>query len=123
MKAPERTRSRTLRADPAGVADWFVRVFSGASDSRISSAVLCQMNGRDSCSRLQSMLEGLLQVPERICGGIVDLLGKTIKHGKESTYAGNAVFTFRTNYGGTGYTTYRATVLSDGRVQTFHPLG
>jgi hypothetical protein len=56
-------------------------------------------------------------------GGIVDLLGQTIKHGAESTYAGNAVFTFRTNYTGTGDTTYRATVLSDGRIQTFHPLG
>lgn len=54
---------------------------------------------------------------------VVTLLGDTVKHGKESSYAGNAVFEFRTNFKGAGYRTYRATVLPDGRVQTFHPLG
>ncbi len=54
---------------------------------------------------------------------IVEILQKTLRHGKESTYAGNAVFEYRSNFKSVGYTSYRATVLPDGRVQTFHPLG
>jgi hypothetical protein len=54
---------------------------------------------------------------------VISLLNMTLKHGKESSYAGNAVFEFRTNFKNSGHTTFRATVLPDGRVQTFHPLG
>jgi hypothetical protein len=53
---------------------------------------------------------------------ITDLLGSTLKHGKESDYYGLSVFEYKTNYKGTGYQTYRATVNSDGTVRTFHPV-
>jgi RHS repeat-associated protein len=49
------------------------------------------------------------------------LLGKTLKHGKESSYAGKSVFEARLKYDGQ-YKNYRATVNADGSVQTFHPL-
>lgn len=52
---------------------------------------------------------------------IASMLGKTLKHGKESSYEGKAVFESRQKYGGE-YKRYRATVNEDGTVQTFHPL-
>ena len=52
---------------------------------------------------------------------ISSLLGKTLKHGKESSYEGKAVFESRLRYDGQ-YKRYRATVNEDGTVRTFHPL-
>jgi RHS repeat-associated protein len=52
---------------------------------------------------------------------INQLLSRTLKHGKESSYQGKSVFEFRQKYNGE-YKTYRATVNGDGSVQTFHPL-
>ncbi len=52
---------------------------------------------------------------------VAAMLGKTLKHGKESSYEGKAVFESRQKYGGE-YKRYRATVNEDGTVQTFHPL-
>lgn len=52
---------------------------------------------------------------------VASMLGKTLKHGKESSYEGKAVFESRLKYGGE-YKRYRATVNEDGTVQTFHPL-
>jgi hypothetical protein len=49
------------------------------------------------------------------------LLEQTLKHGKESSYEGSAVFEFRIRRGGCT-STYRATVNADGTIQTFHPL-
>jgi RHS repeat-associated protein len=49
------------------------------------------------------------------------LLGKTLKHGQESQYAGKSVFEARLKFNGK-YNRYRATVNADGSVQTFHPL-
>ena len=54
-------------------------------------------------------------------GEISSLLGKTLKHGKESSYEGKAVFESRLKYDGQ-YKRYRATVNEDGTVRTFHPL-
>jgi len=54
---------------------------------------------------------------------IVNLLRKTLKHGKESSFKnGERIFTFRANYNGVGYKTYRVTVEVNGKVKTFHPL-
>ncbi|MGJ7570070.1 RHS repeat-associated core domain-containing protein [Variovorax sp. RB2P76] len=54
-------------------------------------------------------------------GKISSLLGKTLKHGKETSYEGKAVFESRLKYDGQ-YKRYRATVNEDGTVRTFHPL-
>ena len=53
---------------------------------------------------------------------IVELLEKTIKHGKKSKYEEKYVFEFRTNYKNTGYKTYRVTVNKDETIHTFHPI-
>lgn len=52
---------------------------------------------------------------------IVNLLERTLKHGKESSYQGLPVFEYRAKINGK-YSKYRATVNIDGSVRTFHPL-
>jgi RHS repeat-associated protein len=52
---------------------------------------------------------------------IVGLLGKTVKHGKETVYDGLPVFEKRLKINGQ-WKKYRATVNADGTVRTFHPL-
>jgi RHS repeat-associated protein len=53
---------------------------------------------------------------------ILEALTRVIKHGKESSYYGQVVFTYRMNIKGTGYRRYRVTANPDMTIQTFHPL-
>ena len=53
---------------------------------------------------------------------IAEVLGQTLKHGRETDYYGLSVFEYRTNFNGTGYQTYRATTNPNGTVRTFHPV-
>ncbi|EDL57460.1 hypothetical protein PM8797T_02144 [Gimesia maris DSM 8797] len=52
---------------------------------------------------------------------IYSLLESTIRHGQKSTYAGRTVFEKRIKKGSETQI-FRATINSDGTVQTFHPL-
>jgi RHS repeat-associated protein len=53
---------------------------------------------------------------------ILEILDKTLKHGTESVYKGDAIFSY-VHRGHGKATTYRATVTSEGKIRTFHPMG